>query len=119
MSPEFRQTVLFTIKLKELTETIVSNKKSNSPNNVDLCNHFCMSKATLFRKTKDRYNISPVRLMTKIRLNNSAKLLRMSDLPINEIALKVGFTDHQYFCRTFKKQFGTTPTNYRRNELIK
>ena len=41
-------------------------------------------------------------------------MLAQSQKPIGEIALSCGFSDFAYFSRSFKKEFGMTPTSFQR-----
>lgn len=66
----------------------------------------------LFQKaTKSTFTDYVIRL----RMNRAEQLLKESDLSINEISGVVGYKDYNYFNRAFKKWFGITPTNYRKN----
>ncbi|WP_081445126.1 helix-turn-helix domain-containing protein [Sphingobacterium spiritivorum] len=47
-----------------------------------------------------------------LRLNRAAALLQETDLPVSQIAYKVGFNDPKYFSKEFKKYFGKNPTDY-------
>ena len=51
--------------------------------------------------------------VAKIRILSAAKMLSDSDMKIEEIGLKCGFTDYSYFNKVFKKIMGTTPRDYR------
>ncbi|MFC4104127.1 response regulator transcription factor [Paenibacillus xanthanilyticus] len=55
--------------------------------------------------------------LNKIRIGKAAVLLREGDLPINEISGLVGYSDHSYFCKVFKKLTGLSPSSYRRQPL--
>lgn len=48
------------------------------------------------------------------RVRRSLKLLSNSAFSMQEVAERVGFTDANYYTRTFKKIHGTTPNEYRR-----
>jgi YesN/AraC family two-component response regulator len=52
-----------------------------------------------------------------IRLHRAAELLTTTVTPINEIAETVGMTNTSYFYTLFKKAFGTTPNDYRSNNV--
>ncbi|GIP30008.1 DNA-binding response regulator [Paenibacillus sp. J23TS9] len=52
--------------------------------------------------------------LNRVRINKAADLLRYSDSPISEIGSMVGYGDHSYFCKVFKKSLGLSPTQYRR-----
>jgi YesN/AraC family two-component response regulator len=52
--------------------------------------------------------------LSELRLENAAKQLATSSENINIIAESIGIQDFAYFCGCFKKQFGCTPTEYRK-----
>lgn len=49
----------------------------------------------------------------RARMERCRELLRSTDLPIIELAPKVGFRTPEYFHNTFRKAFGMTPRRYR------
>lgn len=54
--------------------------------------------------------------LTEIRMKEAKRLLtEEKSLSTDEISKKVGFDDYFYFNRVFKKQFGVTPLQYRKN----
>lgn len=57
--------------------------------------------------------------LNKIRIEEAAKLLINSFTPISEISGIVGYSDHSYFCKVFKKIKGVSPSQYRRNQKLK
>lgn len=58
--------------------------------------------------------MSPREYLTRLRINESKKLLWNSDVPMSWIAEQCGFGCQQYFSRVFKKETGMTPGQYRR-----
>ena len=44
---------------------------------------------------------------------SAEELLRQTDIPVREIAPRVGYTDANYFTKVFKRHCGCTPTDYR------
>ncbi|WP_379134784.1 response regulator [Paenibacillus sp. sgz500958] len=52
--------------------------------------------------------------LNKIRTDKAAELLRGDDAPISDISSMVGYGDHSYFCKVFKKYTGLSPSHYRR-----
>ncbi len=50
----------------------------------------------------------------KVRIGKAEEMLRTSDEPISEISGMVGYSDHSYFCKVFKKSTGFSPSRYRR-----
>ncbi len=54
----------------------------------------------------------------KRRTSEAARRLRLTSLPVLEIALDCGFESYQTFTKAFKKLTGITPGMYRKSELI-
>lgn len=50
------------------------------------------------------------------RIKRAVKLLTATSLSVEEIASQTGFGSSAYFTVCFKKEFGTTPTVYRKNK---
>lgn len=73
-----------------------------------------LSKYHLCREFNHLYGISPGKYLANLRLQKSCALLLQSQQhTIAEIASMVGFSNDNYFCKVFRKAFGTTPTQYR------
>ena len=73
-----------------------------------------LSKYHLCREFDHLYGISPGKYLANLRLQKSCALLLQSrQHTIAEIASLVGFSNDNYFCKVFRKAFGTTPTQYR------
>ena len=53
----------------------------------------------------------------QVRVERAKDLLRDLNLTVKQVAYEAGFRDPDYFCRTFKKTLGTTPTDWRLKEL--
>ncbi|MBU3112918.1 response regulator transcription factor [Clostridium lacusfryxellense] len=53
--------------------------------------------------------------LNKIRVQKSVDLLRNEKIPVSEISFMVGYSDHSYFCKVFKKFKNLTPSKFRRN----
>ncbi len=49
----------------------------------------------------------------RIRLESSAQLLRLTSMPVQEIALKVGYENPTSFNKAFKKRFNISPLEFR------
>ena len=50
---------------------------------------------------------------TGLEIRQSMIFLNVSRMSVGEIASRVGFSDANYFTRTFKKVLGKTPKAYR------
>ena len=71
-----------------------------------------ISVAQLERYCKRVFHLTPRQMIQKVRLEHAHRLLH-SDLPITEVALQCGYTDHSAFTRQFKASTGFTPREYR------
>lgn len=49
----------------------------------------------------------------QVRLNKATELLRATELPVAEVAQRVGFNSVYYFSRLFKRKLGLTPSECR------
>lgn len=75
-----------------------------------------MSRMQLHRKLKALLGVSALELIRSERLKLAAKLLKKSDVNISEVGYSVGFNEHSYFSKVFKKAYGCTPTEYTKQE---
>lgn len=60
-------------------------------------------------------NQTPIEYLTDYRLRKSIELMRTTDLSLAEICYEVGFSGASYFTETFHKNFGCSPSVYRKN----
>ena len=67
----------------------------------------------LARLFRSGVGIPPMTYLARCRDQRAADLLLTTDLPVAEIAQKVGWEDPNYFARRFLKHFGKSPTQYR------
>lgn len=77
-----------------------------------------MSRANLYKKMQTMLGITPNDFMRNVRLKHAAELLAKSDIPVNQLSLKVGFQTPRYFSQCFRKMFGVTPTEYREGKTV-
>ena len=66
--------------------------------------------STLFKK---KMGISFTEYLIRFRLNKACELLEVSELPIQEVALRVVYPDSVQFSKIFKKYKGMAPRNYK------
>lgn len=71
-----------------------------------------MSRATLHRKLKSISGIPSSDFIRVVRLKRAATLLRGKANSIAQVGLMVGFEDQSRFSKSFKKQFGASPSEY-------
>jgi len=66
----------------------------------------------LFKKTTGQ---SFVEYLQNVRIEEGCKLLRTTALKVQDITIRVGYHDTQFFLQLFKKKTGVTPRDYRKN----
>ncbi|MBQ7657641.1 MAG: helix-turn-helix domain-containing protein, partial [Butyrivibrio sp.] len=62
---------------------------------------------------KEASGLNFIEYLTNIRIEKAKNLLENSNLSIKEICVSCGYTDPNYFSRSFKKNVGVTPTEYK------
>ncbi len=72
-----------------------------------------ISKSHLSDIFKQNLGLSLLEYMTMIKMERAKKLLLEENLKNYEIAYKLGFQDHEYFSRVFKKHTGLSLTEFR------
>lgn len=73
-----------------------------------------VSYSTFFRRIKRETGISATQFIRDIRLKKAVRLLKESDLSIDEIGTSIGFNSTSYFVRSFKKRYDKTPSEFRK-----
>ena len=65
---------------------------------------------------RDATGYSPHRYLTRRRIARAREQLRHTDLDLAEIALRCGFSSQAHFTEYFRRETGTTPRAFRRDE---
>ena len=78
-----------------------------------------LKRTQFYTKVKHIMGITPIELLRKAHLEHAAKLLIETDLNIDEIRERCGFSNSTAFYNYFKQQYGVTPRQYRQNCLAK
>lgn len=81
----------------------------------DLASLAFMNKFYLVHEFKKYIGKTPINYLVDRRVDASKELLATTNLSIEKIAEKVGFSSQSYFNQVFKKKLGTSPTQYRRS----
>lgn len=100
--------------IQKVSKIIYSEIRNTDLSPQIIADKMFMSTSHLNRKIKTITELSTTGYILNIRLVKSKKLLISTQKPIGDIALECGFSDFAYFSRTFKKEFGITPTQYQR-----
>jgi AraC family transcriptional regulator len=73
----------------------------------------CLSKYHFLRLFKQAYGLSPYQYWQNLRLEKGEHLLRHTQLPVNQIALDLGFENAASFSRLFRQRKKLYPSQFR------
>jgi len=102
------------LKAIKVTETNMTNFDFSVE---DLANNLNLSRTHLHRKLKSLTNQSATEFIRSIRLKKAVQLMKEGNHKVNEIGYTVGFNSHNYFTKSFKKQFGMSPSDFIRKNI--
>lgn len=79
---------------------------------------FCNLSETHFRRLFGEYmQMSPVEYLNLVRIQQSTELIRKTRYSMEEVAERVGYTTISTFNRNFRKIIGTSPYQFRKQEM--
>lgn len=99
----------FTNKIIDIIEAHMGDEDFGVPL---LAAKVAMSIPVLYKKLKAVTDLSVNDFIKSIRLKKAAELLLSRQYNVNEAAFAVGYNDRKHFSQEFKKQFGSTPSEY-------
>ena len=98
---------MFLTKLIDVVNTVYSRSDLSMQ---DAAREMGFSLATLTRKIKGLLDMTPAEFLRTFRLKKARELLLANHGNISEIGFEVGFNSLSYFGRSYKKQFGVSPS---------
>ena len=98
--------------IEKLTEIIELNIERTDIDVNYIAAQLSMSRSKLYGKIKSMTDKSIVEFVRSYRLRKAAKLLAEENLSINEAMSRVGFESDSYFSKSFKMEFGQTPSEF-------
>lgn len=99
----------FLMKAKEIVE---ANMEDVLFSVEKMAKEMSLSRTQLLRKLKALTGLAPNDFIRDLRLQKAAEMIRQKVDTITQIGYAVGFNDQSYFSKSFKKEFGETPTEY-------
>lgn len=85
----------------------------------DVCRAMRTNRTTFAQKLKQAYDKSFSEYLRDIRLHEAARLLRETDLPVDQVAFSVGLKSASGFHHNFLLSYGMTPAQYREQHSAK
>ena len=83
-----------------------------------LAAEFSVSTDHLISSFKKEMGITPNAYLGRVRMKKAADLLVNGGMTIGDVSAAVGINDPNYFVKLFKKEFGETPTAFRKRHTI-
>lgn len=121
--------------LEKVNEVIISkmNDKSNtnmqklldyidthyaeSLNLTEMANHFHFNPSYLSAYFSTHHSVGFNEYLTRVRIEKAKEYLRIGRISISNISGMIGYSDHSYFCKVFKKMTGMSPSSYRKSHI--
>ncbi|MFC2440861.1 MAG: ATP-binding protein [Segatella maculosa] len=92
---------------------IMENMHETDFNITSLCREIAVSRTVLYEKLKALTGKSPGDFITILRMQKAAELLQRGET-IQDVAVKIGLSDANYFSTAFKKHYGVPPSKYKK-----
>ncbi|NQZ57141.1 MAG: AraC family transcriptional regulator [Lentisphaeraceae bacterium] len=106
---------LYEAEFNELWQQV--RERPDAPWSVDMvCREMTISKAHLHKLCSSYFNSSPMEIITDIRLEYGAFLLKASNKVIDDIAYLCGFSSGRSFSKAFLKKYKIRPGKFRRDD---
>lgn len=103
------------VNKKKMQEAIDYIRKNyhNPIDMVEVSNHVSLNYTMFSAEFKKYTSQNFTAYLKKYRIEKAKKMFQSTELKISEVAKMVGFEDARYFAKTFKKETGKTPSEYR------
>ena len=97
---------------------LIENQLANAPTLATIGKELGMSQGALTQILKRQTGKNYSELLLEQRMKRAKELLVYTNKTITEIAEETGYTDLFYFSKTFKKNNGISPNEYRKEKRI-
>jgi AraC family transcriptional activator of mtrCDE len=78
-----------------------------------LCRSVGLSRSAFMARFTASFGDSPMSVLRRLRMRHAARLLAANALSIEQVALQAGYRSRGSFVRTFRKHYGSDPSDYR------
>ena len=111
---KYPRALLTTVFLEKTIQLIKINLDNPNFSVEELAEKMCLSSSQLHRKLQALIDQAPGQVLRNMRLQKAAGLIKLKAWSIADICDQTGFNDQAYFSRAFKKQFGCSPTAFKK-----
>lgn len=82
----------------------------------DVAEYIGINRCYLARNFKKETSMSPKEYLINYRLERASQILSAGDEPVSQVAVRVGYPDQMAFSKSFKKKYGISPQQYRKEQ---
>ena len=100
-------------RTKYLLNEWLSRNTTGIPDIGAMAQVLAVSQRTLFRHFKASTGMTPTAYLQAQRVEMAKGALRMTDMSIDRIAARVGYSNRAYFCKIFRRYAGLSPRAFR------
>lgn len=112
LAAELRAQLAATPRISQAAEWIVDHVIER-PTVAELAQRFAMSERNFSRTFTREMGVSPQRFIDQTRLEAARRWLSTSNLPLEAVARKAGFSGAEHMAQAFKRSLAVTPLAYR------
>jgi AraC family transcriptional regulator len=98
---------------KRMIDEFLQEIHGQSPSVEELARHIGISVRSLQRKANKTYGLPVASYIADSQLSRAKELLEERNLPLKEIAFRLGFSSHSHFTLAFRRAMGVTPSVFR------
>ncbi|MBC7989920.1 MAG: helix-turn-helix transcriptional regulator, partial [Luteimonas sp.] len=102
-------------RVLDSVDAYMRSRLSTSTSLAQLAEIAGLSRFQLLRAAKLIWGETPLRRLTRLRMELAQRLLRQGNLSVIEIALECGYSNPTHFAIAFKRHVGVTPSQYRQS----
>jgi YesN/AraC family two-component response regulator len=107
------QDEIFMAKLLNFMEKNIDNSELTVD---DLVSEMAYGRTVFFNKLKGLTGLAPIEFVRQVRIKRAAQLLKSGQYNISQITYMVGMSDSRYFSKCFKKVYGVTPSEFKKEQ---
>ena len=98
--------------IQKVIDYIIQNIADNTLDVSNLSAAMNLSRSNVYRKIKALTGKTIIEFIRIVRLKQAIKLMELNKYSLAEIAYLTGFTSPSYFTKSFKDQYGKSPSEY-------
>lgn len=104
--------------LRRAIELVERNVSTSGYSVEQLSADLCMERSGLYKKMTAIMEKTPSAFIRSIRMQKAAGLLKTGKYTVSDVALRTGFSSTSHFCRVFQSEYGCTPGEYMKTEMV-